>query len=101
MRNASKPSDLPTTRATPGGPLTAEEFRTRQVARFELLGFAEALGWPAVQWRDVDGREHRIPAGKWTWRDIPLERPATRRLIYVALQAVEHNHQQTAEGKNR
>jgi hypothetical protein len=76
---------------TIGRPLTPEELRIRHIARFELLGFANALNWPAVEWTDADGRACRIAAGEWSWRNFPIEAVAKRRLVYMALVAVEPN----------
>jgi hypothetical protein len=77
-------------------PLSDYELRTRSVARFELLGYARAMNWPTVEWRDADGGVCRISAGEWSWRAVPLEAPSKRRLVYVALQElqtrIDHSH---------
>jgi hypothetical protein len=74
---------------TPGGPITTEELRSRQIAQFELLTFAELLGWPSLVWLDPEGRQYQIPSGRIAWLGYPLGAPWKRRQIYTVLIELE------------
>jgi hypothetical protein len=66
--------------------LSDYDLTTRSIAKFELLQFAAALGWPSI-WLET----HRvtIPAGKDAWIGAPLGMAGTRRVAWMQLVALQ------------